>query len=270
MPVFITVEDPLDPRIEPYRNVRERDLAGRRRGFMAEGEVVLNVLARGERHRAASVLIDARRRGALEPVLRALPEETPVYLASQAVLDEIVGFHIHRGVLAIGERAPEPDPDTLLAGLGESALVLALFGIGNHDNVGAIFRNAAAFGADAVLLDFGCCDPLYRKSIRVSVGAALSTPFVRLPPGADAVDLLVRHGFEPLALSPAGETPLSELRAPSRPAVLLGAEGPGLSPALLARVRTVSIPMAGAFDSLNVATASGIALHYLRFGGRSA
>ena len=266
MPAFIPIEDPADPRIEDYRDVRERDLVGRRRGFVAEGEVVLNVLLRGERHRAASVLIDQKRRAAMEPLLASLPDATPVYLASQPVLDAIVGFHIHRGVLAIGERAPEPDPDELLAGLGEGAIVLALFGIGNHDNVGAIFRNAAAFGADAVLLDAACCDPLYRKAIRVSVGAALSTRFVRLSSDQEVVGLLERHGFEPLALSPAGETRLSELRRPRKAAVLLGAEGPGLAPGVLQRSRRVSIPMAGAFDSLNVATACGIALHHLRFG----
>jgi tRNA G18 (ribose-2'-O)-methylase SpoU len=149
--------------------------------------------------------------------------------------------------------------------MGPGAIAVALFGIGNHDNMGAIFRNAAAFGADAVLLDAACCDPLYRKAIRVSVGAALSVPFARLPAGSDALELLRRHGVEPVALSPSGSASLAELRRPARAALLLGAEGPGLAPAVLARCRTVAIPMAGAFDSLNVATACGIALHHLQF-----
>jgi tRNA G18 (ribose-2'-O)-methylase SpoU len=145
--------------------------------------------------------------------------------------------------------------------------VVVLFGVSNHDNVGGIFRNAAAFGADAVLLDGACCDPLYRKAIRVSVGAALALPFARLPPAADPIALFERHGLTALALSPAGETPLARFAPPERAAILLGAEGPGLSAAILRRAQTLAIPMAGAFDSLNVATTSGIVLHHLAFGG---
>lgn len=269
MPEFIPIDDPADARTLPYRDVRERDLTGRR-GFVAEGEVVLRVLIRSGRHRAASVLIDERRRASLEPLLAGLPEEAPVFLANQAVMDTIVGFHIHRGVLAVGERAAEPDPDALLAGLDGGALVLGLFGIGNHDNIGGLFRNAAAFGSDAVLLDAECCDPLYRKAIRVSVGAALSTPFVRLAAGVDMVELLRRHGFESLALSPRGRLRLADVRRPARTALLLGAEGPGLKSSVLDRAHAVAIPMAGAFDSLNVATACGIALHHLRFAAEPA
>jgi tRNA G18 (ribose-2'-O)-methylase SpoU len=181
------------------------------------------------------------------------------------VLDGIAGFHLHRGILGFGRRAPDPDPDHLLAQAGARALVLGLSGIGNHDNMGGLFRNAAAFGAGAVLLDAGCCDPLYRKAVRVSVGAALAVPFARLPRGTDLVGLLEEHGFEVLALSPSGSSPLAGLRRPPRAALLLGAEGPGLAPEVLARALTVSIPMAGEFDSLNVATACGIALHHLVF-----
>ncbi len=212
------------------------------------------------------MLLAEKRVAGLAEILAALPADAPVHVASQAVLDSIVGFHIHRGILAIGTRAAELDAEALLAGLGPRARVVALFGVSNHDNVGGIFRNAAAFGADAVLLDAACCDPLYRKAIRVSVGAALTVPFVRLPEGPDAVALLRRHGFTCLALSPAGAEPLHALVPPPRAALLLGAEGPGLPDAVMALARTVSIPMAGKFDSLNVATASGIALHQLAFG----
>ena len=264
---IIPIEDPADPRIEGYRQVRERDLVGRQGGFVAEGEVVLRAAVRGARHPLTSVLIAEKRIAGLTPLLDQLPEEAPVYAAPQAVLDGIVGFHIHRGILALGRRAPDLDPDALLAGLGPRALVVVLYGIGNHDNVGGVFRNAAAFGADAVLLDPGCCDPLYRKAIRVSVGAALTVPFVRLEAGLDALVLLGRFGFEALALSPSGGPPLAGLRRPPRAAVLLGAEGPGLPGDVLARARTVSIPMAGAFDSLNVATTSGVVLHHLAFCG---
>ena len=260
---IIRIDDPLDPRIAPFRDVRERDLAGREGGFIAEGEVVLNVLARSRRHRARSLLIADKRLDRLAPLIAAFGEEVAVYTAGQAVMDAIAGFHIHRGILAHGERSASLSASDLLTAAGPSALVVVLFGIANHDNIGGVFRNAAAFGAAGVLIDPTCCDPLYRKAIRVSVGAALSLPFARLGPGEDAIALLRAHGYTPLALSPAGRTPLKSLARPVRPAVLLGAEGPGLPPDILARAETISIPMAGAFDSLNVATTSGIVLHHL-------
>ena len=265
MAAAIRIDDPDDPRIAAYRDVRERDLVGRQGLFVAEGEVVLRAVRRSGRHGLQSVLLADKRVADLQPLLDGL-DDTPVYSASQAVMDAITGFHIHRGILAIGQRAPEPDADALLAGLGATALVLGLHGIANHDNMGGIFRNAAAFGVGAVVLDPTCCDPLYRKAIRTSVGAALTVPFVTLRPGVDMVELFARHGFKALALSPAGRTRLIDLRPAARTAVLLGAEGPGLPDAVLARARTISIPMAGSFDSLNVATTSGIVLHHLVFG----
>jgi tRNA G18 (ribose-2'-O)-methylase SpoU len=263
VPSIVTINDPADPRIAAFREVRERDLVGRDGHFIAEGEVVLRVLLGVARHAAVSLLVAEKRLPALAPLLANLPDAIPVYRARQEVLDGIVGFPIHRGILALGRRAALTGAAALLDRSGPRALVLVLCGIANHDNIGGIFRNAAAFGADAVLLDRDCCDPLYRKAIRVSVGATLIVPFARLDPAADPLDLLVRHGFEPIALSPAGATPLAELGRPARAAVLLGSEGHGLPAALLARARTVRIPMASGFDSLNVATASGIVLHHL-------
>lgn len=262
----IAIDDPADPRIAAYRDIRERDLVGREGGFIAEGEVVLRVLAGQDRHRVRSVLVTRKRLEKLEPILSRLPAATPVYAASQPVVDAIAGFPLHRGILAHGEAAPLPEPDALLAALPPRALVVALSAIANHDNMGGIFRNAAAFDTDAVILDSDCCDPLYRKAIRVSVGGVLRVPFLKLAEGADMVGLLARHGFETIALSPAGGETLAQLKRPPRAALLLGAEGPGLSDAVLARCRTVGIPMAGGFDSLNVATTSGIALHQLVFG----
>ncbi len=258
------VAEPDDPRIADYRDVRERDLVGRRGLFIAEGEVVLDRLFRSPTCEPLSALIDEKRLAKLAPILAVLPD-IPLYAATQPVIDAIAGFHLHRGILALGRRRHIETAPDLLARVPHSALVLVLCGIANHDNMGGLFRNAAAFGADAVLIDSDCCDPLYRKAIRVSVGAALQTPFARLDPAADAVALLRDAGFRTLALSPTGETRLSGVRAGSRTAVLLGAEGPGLSPDVLARTETVSIPMAGGFDSLNVATAAGIVLHQLRF-----
>jgi tRNA G18 (ribose-2'-O)-methylase SpoU len=259
--LLIPIDDPADPRVEPFLDVRERDLVGRQGRFVAEGEVVLAVAA--GRGLIEALLVDRKRVEGLEPILRRLDAETPVYTGSQAVLDAVAGFHIHRGILAIGRRPAEPAAAALLAGLPQRSTVLALFGIGNHDNMGGLFRNAAAFGAGAVLLAQDCCDPLYRKAIRVSVGATLTTPFARFAAGEDPIAVLEAAEFEPLALSPAGRERLSAVEPPARAAVLLGAEGPGLSPEIMARARTVSIPMAEGWDSLNVAAAGAIALHHL-------
>jgi len=263
MPRLELIDTLHDPRIEPYREIRERDLVGRQGLFIAEGEMVLRHLVAGGRFRAVSVLVDSKRLEKLAAMFAGLADDVPVFHARQEVLSAIAGFPLHRGILGLG-RADEPvSVEQLLARQGPDALVLVLYGIANHDNLGAIFRNAAAFGADAVILDAHCCDPLYRKALRVSVGAGLIVPFARLAPGEDALALLARHWFEAVALTPGGETRLSDLRRSERMAVLLGAEGPGLAGELIAGARSVSIPMASGFDSLNVATTSGIVLHHL-------
>jgi tRNA G18 (ribose-2'-O)-methylase SpoU len=263
----IAISDPGDPRIEAYRAVRERDLVGRQHRFVAEGEVVLRVLLRQSRFRIESVLLAESRLEGLDDVLLLVPPEAPVYTANRQVMDAIVGFPIHRGVLAIAERAPLLPAGDLLSGLPEKALVIGLIGLANHDNVGGIFRNAAAFGAQAVLLDQETCDPLYRKAVRVSVGGALVVPFARAASAEAMVMALQAASFDVIALSPSGKEILSQVRPSRRTALLLGAEGPGLPSELLARTRTVSIPMSGGFDSLNVATTSGIALHHLSRDG---
>ena len=168
--------------------------------------------------------------------------------------------HEAEAVLIAESRWPRPDRDDI---------ALAVVGVGNHDNMGGLFRAAAGFGARGVLLDPGCCDPLYRKAIRVSVGAALTTPFARLESGADIAEVLIGLGYQPLALSPEGGERLADLRRDGPAAVVVGAEGPGLSETLMARCRRVSIPMATGWDSLNVATAAAIALHQLRFAAPS-
>jgi tRNA G18 (ribose-2'-O)-methylase SpoU len=264
MPTIVPIDDPADPRIAAYAAVRERDLVGRGDGFIAEGEVVLRVLlSAGARATVASLLVAENRLARLAPLLGRLADDVPVYAARQPVMDALVGFHIHRGILAHGLRPPDPGAAALLGVLPPLALVLALFGVSNHDNIGGLFRNAAAFGVAAVLLDAACCDPLYRKAIRVSVGAALTVPFARLAPGEDAVATLEGAGFVSLALTPAGAEPLTTVTRPDRVALLLGAEGPGLPQVILAQARRVTIPMAAGWDSLNVAAASAVALHEL-------
>jgi tRNA G18 (ribose-2'-O)-methylase SpoU len=147
--------------------------------------------------------------------------------------------------------------------MSDNALVVGLSAIANHDNMGGIFRNSAAFGIDGVLIDSASCDPLYRKAIRVSAGAALITPFAQGGDNAALCDSLLAHGFEILATSPAGREHLRDIEPGGRQAVLFGAEGPGLPASLLSRLRTLRIDMCGGFDSLNVATTSGIVLHHL-------
>lgn len=185
----IRIDDPADPRVAAYMDIRERDLAGRQGRFVAEGKVVLNVLFSARRFEVELVLLLENRLAGMADTLRLAPAGLPVYVASNEVLDRIAGFHMHRGVLAIGRKRSAESVETVLAALPRQTLVVVLVGISNHDNMGSIFRNAAAFGADAVLLDETCCDPLYRKAIRVSVGAALKVPFAT-PSGAPT---LVEH-----------------------------------------------------------------------------
>jgi tRNA G18 (ribose-2'-O)-methylase SpoU len=259
--LIVPVGDPDDPRLEPYRAIRERDLVGRDGLFIAEGRVVLEKAVAAIPAAIVSVLVAEHRLASLTDILAQLPAETPVYAAGQAVMDGVVGFPIHRGILALG-RWQARSADVLLAGLPARALVVGLVGVANHDNMGGVFRNAAAFGADAILLDDSCCDPLYRKAIRVSVGAALSVPFARAGSAPALVAALARVDLEVLALTPGGAFELGRLVARPRMAVLFGAEGPGLPPSILAQTKTVRIGMAGGLDSLNLATASGVVLHH--------
>ncbi|MBK9036346.1 MAG: RNA methyltransferase [Myxococcales bacterium] len=259
----IAIDRPDDPRIAAYVDVRERDLRGHDGCFLAEGDVVVaTVLTRGRALR--SLLVSDRRLAATDPLLARVPADVPIYVATQTVMDAVVGFPIHRGLLAVGERGPDHDAAALLAGLGARATVLVAIGITNHDNLGGLFRNAAAFGVDAVLLDAATCDPLYRKAIRVSVGATLVVPFARAGLATDVIATLVAHTFEVIALAPRAAEPIDQLEVGPRRALVVGAEGPGLPAAVLARARAARIDIVPDFDSLNVAVAAGIGLHALR------
>jgi len=185
-----------------------------------------------------------------------------VFVADRAVMGAVAGFDIHRGAVAIAGRLPLPPLDRLLDG---ARTIAVLEGINDHENLGALFRNAAGLGVDAVLLGPRCADPLYRRSVRVSMGHVLRVPFARLPSWPELRSALA--GFTVLALAPHPPSmPLSTVD-PSEPrlALLLGAEGPGLTAeALAAADARVRIPMASGVDSLNVATAAAIALYHLR------
>lgn len=259
--MFIPVDDPADPRLAPFMNVRDRDLQ-RSHGdaFIAEGESVLAVfLSPGSRFRPEALLVADNRRATVEALTP--PDDLPIYLAEQQVMNAVVGFPIHRGLLGLGRRGASPALADLLA--QRPRVIVGLHGIANHDNMGGIFRNAAAFGAGAVVLDATSCDPLYRKAIRVSVGGVLKVPFARLDEGAGLAATLSGQGYRVLALSPRGECRLDEVPTDKPLALLLGTEGPGLPDAEMAASETVRIDMSGGFDSLNVATTSGIALYEL-------
>ena len=243
--------------------MRERDLVGRQGRFIVEGEVTLRAMLSGRARFGLESVLLAHGREALADGIGPHPDAPPVYLASRAAMEAITGFPIHRGVLAVGLRGDACAPDALIPPPPAPALVVGLVGLTNHDNVGGLFRNAAAFGADAVLLDPATCDPLYRKAIRVSAGAALTQPFARIADADDWLALSRRHALTPLALTPRGGEDLRALAPPRRSLLLLGTEGPGLPAALLERARGIRIAMAPGFDSLNVATAGAIALHHL-------
>jgi tRNA G18 (ribose-2'-O)-methylase SpoU len=257
----IPIHDAADPRIVPYVGVRERDLVGHGRRFIAEGELVLRMLLSQSRFPIQSIFVLDSRLPRLSPLLARLPDAVPVYCTARPIMDRVVGFPIHRGVLAIGERGHEPSRRALLSELAPKSVVVGLIGISNHDNVGSIFRNAAAFGADAVLLDATSCDPLYRKAIRVSAGASLKVPFARGGSADEMLRELSAATYDIVGLSPSGRETLDEITFGPRTALLFGAEGEGLPPDVLARTRSVRVPMTQGFDSLNVATASGIALY---------
>lgn len=259
---LIQIDDPGDPRIAAYRDIRERDLVGRKNRFVAEGRVVLDALLGSERFEAESMLLLQNRIPGLEATLRKAPAGLPVYVASHEVIDAIAGFPVHRGILALGRRRLVPDAIEMLDALPRRALVLVLVGIANHDNVGSIFRNADAFGADAIFMDTSCCDPLYRKSIRVSVGAALRIPYATFEDERTFHAALATHGFDAFALSPRGRLDLRDADNGKRTALYLGTEGIGLPDALLERMTTLRIAMRDGFDSLNVAAASAVAMHH--------
>ncbi|TVQ31681.1 MAG: RNA methyltransferase [Phycisphaeraceae bacterium] len=259
-----------DPRVAAYRDVRDADLARRRGLFMAEGELVIRRLLRGELYRTQSLLLSESRLATMQDALDEARPDLPVYIASQEVMDQVVGFHIHRGALAAGERGRVPEASELISSLAPgSRTVLLLEDLANHDNIGGVMRNALAFGVDAALLTRRCCDPLYRKAIRVSVGAALDLPFAYVDSAKDGAALLRAAGFTTIALTPSPDaSELSEYAAGAasldRVALLLGAEGPGLTPQTMQHADVQArLAMAPGADSLNVATASGVALYAL-------
>jgi tRNA G18 (ribose-2'-O)-methylase SpoU len=266
----VPITDPDDPRVDDYRELhdararRRMEAPGTAGGpgfFVAEGAHALErLIASGRRIR--SVLVDPVRHETLGERLARV--DAPVLLAAQPTLRAVAGFPVHRGVLAAADRWPLGEPAELLAGANRIAV---LEDINDHENLGVIFRTAGSLGLDAVLLSPRCCDPLYRRSVRVSMGHVLSVPWTRLEPWPDALGTVRRAGFTLAALTPdAGARPLGGWipGATVRAAVMLGAEGPGLSPAALAAADLrLTIPMRRPADSLNVGSAAAIAFYAL-------
>jgi tRNA G18 (ribose-2'-O)-methylase SpoU len=259
--IITTVDDPADPRLDDYRDLttadRRPDRPGGRGLVIAEGVVVVRRLL-GSPYPVRSLLGVPRRIEELSADLAHL--DVPAYATSADTMATAVGFHLNRGVLAVADRAAPVDA----VELARAARVLAVCeGVNDHENLGSLFRNAAALGVDGILLGPRCADPLYRRSVRVSMGHVLRVPFAYLPePWPASLGLLRSAGLTVAALTPSG-TPISAAGlAGRRVALLLGAEGPGLSDeALVAADLRVGIPMAAGVDSLNVATAAAVAFH---------
>ncbi|HVM07446.1 MAG TPA: RNA methyltransferase [Acidimicrobiales bacterium] len=261
--MIIEVSSVDDPRLVDYASLNNvetrREVERRGSFFIAESELVIRELVRSRsRWPIRSVLVTPKRFEAMRDVLEDL--DAAVFVGAMDVVREVTGFHIHRGAVASAERGPLPAAADVLRGASRAVV---LEGVSDHENIGSIFRSAAAFGFDAVLLDAACADPLYRRSVRVSMGHILHVPFARV----SSLDEVRAAGLSVLALTPSADAvPLDEVAAapPARCALVLGAEHPGLSASWLAAAdRRVRIPIAAGVDSLNVSVAAAVAMHRL-------
>jgi tRNA G18 (ribose-2'-O)-methylase SpoU len=271
----VRLADGDDDRLAPYRSLTDaalrRKVEAEERLFVVEGQLaVRNLLASG--YAVRSMLLAERRAASHRDLVSAvLAAGAEVLIAPADVVSRTVGFNFHRGVVALGARSVPTDADSILAEARRRprALIALVEGVNDHENLGSLFRNAAAFGVAAVLLDPTTADPLYRRSVRVSMGHVLRIPWARLEPWPAALDRVRAAGFAVVALTPQPSAPELSDRIPGPPvAVLVGAEGPGLAPATLASAPDrARIPMAPGVDSLNVATAAAIAFHH--FAGRA-
>jgi len=266
----ITITSLDDPRVEAFRDVRDKDLKGRDHLFMAESELVLRRLLRMP-DRLHCVFLSFQKYQRLADDLSVLPDSTPVYIAEIDLMSEIAGFHVHRGVLASGYR-PTLDELSLDKALGhlktkKECLLIIAEGLTNVDNMGGLFRNAAAFGVDGIILDPTCCDPLYRKAIRVSMGHALSVPYAIVQDWPGELTNLKQNWSIPLICAENTPTakPLWTLPMYPRVGMIFGSEGHGLSADVLDLCDDIChIPMKEGVPSLNVANASAVFLYEQR------
>jgi len=264
------VDGAHDPRLALYRDVSDRELLVERGLFVAEGRLVVTRVIDNARDRVQSLLVNDAALRDLAPAIERLHASVPVLVCGPDDFLTVTGFHIHRGCLALVERPPAVPVDHFIE---RARTLVVLEGVANADNVGGVFRNAAAFGADGVLLSPTCCDPLYRKAIRTSMGAVLTVGFARVDANdwPAALTRVRASGMTIVALTPRQPSePLDDFAArprSPRTALVIGAEGGGLSPAVEAAAdHCVRIPIRDGVDSLNLAVAAGIALHRLRSG----
>lgn len=261
------IEDPTDPRVADYRTLRDPELRKRYEGqhgvFIAEGPNVVIELVTSD-WGVRSVLLDERRVAEFAPVLEVL-DDVEVFVADRDVLYEIVAFRLHQGVVAVGERRAPTDLTSVLA---TASRVLVLDAMNDHENMGSIFRTARAFDVDAVLLGPHSADPLYRRCVRVSMGHVLHVPFGPIGALPDAYEVVASAGLRTVALTPRPDAPLvTDLDPSGRWALVLGAEGPGLSAAAIEAADVhARIPISADVDSLNVAVTAAVALHALTPG----
>ncbi|WP_068165262.1 TrmH family RNA methyltransferase [Rhodococcus phenolicus] len=257
----IDIDDPADPRLDDFRDLnssdRRPDLPDGKGLVVAEGVLVVQRML-DSRFTPDNLLGVDRRLGELADDLRDV--DVPFYRASAEVMAEVVGFHLNRGVLATASR---PEPLDLGDVLEKAMTVAVLEGVNDHENIGSMFRNAAGLGVDAVLFGKGCADPLYRRAVRVSMGHVLRVPFAHVPNWPYDLDQLRGRGFQLISLTPNPDAvTLAEAMTGEKVALLLGAEGPGLTEhAMRATDVRARIPMAPGTDSLNVATAAAMAFY---------
>lgn len=272
---IIPIEDANDERLRAYRDLNDSAVSRRMEAegalFVVEGRVAVGQLLSSE-YSVRSLLVDDHQLTLAAPLVEDVQARgAPVYVAPRHVVARTIGFDLHRGVVALANRPAPLDPSVLM-NPAPRGIVAVLEDLNDHENIGSLFRNAAAFGVAGMLLSPSCADPLYRRSIRVSVGHVLHVPFARATQWPEALHDLKEAGFLVVALVPHPEgeaTSLAQLTArlatrPQPVAVMVGAEGPGLSAvAMEGADLLVSIPMAVGADSLNVATAAAIAFHQL-------
>ncbi|PYE17564.1 tRNA G18 (ribose-2'-O)-methylase SpoU [Williamsia limnetica] len=266
----VDIDDPGDPRVDDFRDLNSVDrrpdlpiLPGGSPGkglVIAEGVLVAERMVASRFTTHAFLGVDKRLRELAPTLTDASVSGVPFYRASAAVMAEIVGFHLNRGVLAVARR---PVPLGVAEVIETARTVAVLEGVNDHENIGSIFRNAAGLGVDAVIFGGACADPLYRRSVRVSMGHALLVPFAHAANWPSDLDILREKDFRIISMTPdAAAIPLSEAVDAERVAFMVGAEGPGLSEtAMRAGDVRARIPMARGTDSLNVATAAALAFY---------
>ena len=262
MATYVEIDDPADTRLADYRDLRDvqlrQSLEAEHGLFLAEGEKVVRRAAEAG-FPVRSFLMAPRWLDGLSDVLDAT--DSPCYVVNEALAEQVTGFHVHRGALASLARTPTPSVEEVLSG---ARTVVVCEGVVDHTNVGAIFRSAAALGVDAVLLAPRCADPLYRRSVKVAMGAVFSVPWTRLPDWYDGLSTLHRAGFTTLALTlrDGAEELEDAVRGLEKVALVVGSEGHGLSERWESTAQKAAvIPMRRGVDSLNVAAAVAVACY---------